>query len=68
VTTPGGWADVYADGRRLGRTPLDIELPSGRTSIVLRPFGLAPMSGDASMRRTVTIGERPARITVRLQP
>ena len=62
VETPGGWADVYANGRRLGRTPLDVELPVGRTAIELRPFGLAPMSGASAMRRNVTIGPRPSQI------
>ena len=66
VETPGGWADVYLDGRRAGRTPLDVELPRGRVRLELRPFGLAPLGGDASMRRSVTIGERPARIVVPL--
>ena len=64
VETPGGWADVYVDGRRLGRTPLDAELPVGRVSIELRPFGLAPMSGDPALRRSATIGERVANLTV----
>lgn len=39
LTTRGGWADVYLEGRRVGRTPQELRLPAGRHSIVLRPYG-----------------------------
>ena len=39
VATPGGWADVYFRGARVGRTPLRVELPAGRQTIELRPHG-----------------------------
>jgi serine/threonine-protein kinase len=39
VATPGGWADVFAAGKRQGRTPLQLEIRSGRRTLVLRPFG-----------------------------
>jgi serine/threonine-protein kinase len=39
VATPGGWADVFAGGRRRGRTPLQLEIAAGRRTLVLRPFG-----------------------------
>lgn len=68
VETPGGWADVFVDGERRGRTPLSLVLPSGSVSLELRPFGLAPPSGDTSLRRRVTIGARAARVVVPLDP
>jgi hypothetical protein len=38
--TPDGWAAVSdARGRRLGQTPLQLTLPAGRHTFVLRPFG-----------------------------
>jgi len=39
VVTPGGWADIYFRGRRLGRTPTRVQLPPGRQVLSLRPFG-----------------------------
>lgn len=68
VATPGGWADVHVDGRRVGRTPLTLTLPAGTARVELRPFGFAPPSGDSSLRRTVRIGARPTRLDVRLDP
>jgi serine/threonine-protein kinase len=42
VVTPGGWADIYHRGRRLGRTPARVDLPPGRQVLKLRPFGNQP--------------------------
>jgi serine/threonine-protein kinase len=42
VVTPGGWADIYHRGRRLGRTPARVHLPPGRQVLKLRPFGNQP--------------------------
>ncbi|GAB4210367.1 MAG: hypothetical protein OHK0013_30930 [Sandaracinaceae bacterium] len=53
VATRGGWADIYVDGERVGRTPRSLTLPAGRHVIELRPEGQ-----PAGPRRTVTI--RPA--------
>ncbi|MEL6185952.1 MAG: PEGA domain-containing protein, partial [Myxococcota bacterium] len=50
--------DVYVDGERLGRTPLDTELPTGKTTLRLtdRRTGI-------NVYRTVLLDpERPARI------
>ncbi len=66
VDTPGGWADVYVDGRRVGRTPLRTQLPSGSARVELRPYGLPPPASASSMRRRVTIGADPAIVRVPL--
>jgi serine/threonine-protein kinase len=50
VVAVGGWADVYSNGQRVGRTPSRLRLPAGRAMIVLRPFG-----GETSLRRPVTV-------------
>jgi serine/threonine-protein kinase len=42
VVTPGGWADIFFRGRRMGRTPARIQLPAGRQVLSLRPFGAQP--------------------------
>ena len=39
LTTRGGWADVYLEGRKVGRTPQELRLPVGSHRIVLRPNG-----------------------------
>ena len=39
LTTRGGWADVYIEGRKVGRTPQELRLPVGSHRIVLRPNG-----------------------------
>jgi len=64
VETPGGWAEVYVEGRRAGRTPLSLDLPLGTVQIELRPFGLTPMASDTSMRQRVTVSSRPQRVVV----
>jgi serine/threonine protein kinase len=50
IATPGGWADVYSQGRRLGNTPGRFRLPAGRQSIEIRPFG-----GAAARRIAVNV-------------
>ncbi|MGE0788743.1 MAG: serine/threonine-protein kinase [Sandaracinaceae bacterium] len=66
VSTPGGWADVYFEGRRLGRTPLSVTLPVGSGQLELRPYGLPPPAGSTSLRRHVRIGAAPTRVEVSL--
>ena len=39
VSTPGGWADVYVDGQRHGRSPVRIRVPAGDRRVELRAFG-----------------------------
>jgi serine/threonine-protein kinase len=34
-----GWAEVFADGQRLGTTPLRTQLPSGTRALEVRPYG-----------------------------
>ena len=38
----GGWADVFADGRRVGRTPVRAVLPIGRHTLRFLPLGQEP--------------------------
>ncbi|HMI92720.1 MAG TPA: protein kinase [Polyangiales bacterium] len=59
VATPGGWADVIVAGRHHGRTPLQLELPEGRRTLILKPFG------KGSVRRPVLVRRnRPTRVVV----
>jgi serine/threonine-protein kinase len=44
LTTSSGWAEVYANGRPLGRTPVRRQLPSGRYRLRLLPYGEGPAS------------------------
>ncbi len=50
VIATGGWADVYENGQRLGRTPARLSLRAGRHVLELRPFGEGP-----PIRRTVVV-------------
>ncbi len=62
IATPGGWADVYLNGRRLGRAPGRVAVPSGRHVLELRPFGRGP-----ARRTTVNVAAgESARVVVRL--
>ncbi|MEM9190217.1 MAG: serine/threonine-protein kinase [Myxococcota bacterium] len=64
VTTPGGWADIYSNGQRLGRTPRRVELRAGRRLVVLRPFGRLP-----EVRRTIQVEPRGVtRLVVSVSP
>jgi serine/threonine-protein kinase len=58
LATPGGWADVFLDGRPIGRAPGTLTLPAGRRVLELRPFGRTP-----GRRITVTV---PTDDTVRV--
>ena len=62
VVTPGGWADVYFRGRRIGRTPRSFELPAGAQTLELRPFG----EGSLRVEVRVTSGET-VRVSRRVQ-
>jgi hypothetical protein len=42
VVTPGGWAEIYLRGRRIGRAPGRVSVPSGVQTLTLRPFGNQP--------------------------
>jgi len=61
IISPAGWADVYLGSRNLGRTPVRVQLPAGRHTLRVRPFGM-----DPSRRVPVTVrsGEN-ARVVVR---
>ncbi len=63
VVTPGGWADVYLGGRKIGRSPGRFELPAGRRTLVLRPFG----SGDAQRVSVSVPSGGQARVSVRVE-
>ncbi len=53
-----GWADIYEGSKRLGTTPLRVQLSSGLHRLSVRPYGEGP-------RRIMTIALRPAQ-TVKL--
>ncbi|MDX2023066.1 MAG: serine/threonine-protein kinase [Deltaproteobacteria bacterium] len=55
IATPGGWADVYAAERHLGRTPLQVRLPVGPTRLTLRPFGGAALQKKTTVRADETV-------------
>lgn len=42
LATPGGWAEVFVRGKRLGTAPGRYELPAGAHRLELKPFGKAP--------------------------
>lgn len=50
VVTVGGWADVTSRGRSLGRAPGRFELPAGRHTLSIKPFGMNP-----AVRRAVRV-------------
>ncbi|MBX3274394.1 MAG: serine/threonine protein kinase [Sandaracinaceae bacterium] len=41
IRTTSGWAEIYLDGRSLGRTPIDREVPEGTHRIRVLPYGRA---------------------------
>lgn len=51
IATPGGWADVFVSGRHRGRTPVQVEIPEGQRTVVLRPFGGRPIRRSVLVRR-----------------
>ena len=42
IRASGGWAQVYDGARLLGRTPLSVELPAGRYTLRILPYGEEP--------------------------
>jgi serine/threonine-protein kinase len=42
IATPGGWAELFLRGKRLGTAPGRYELPAGRHRLELKPFGSGP--------------------------
>lgn len=50
VATPGGWAIVFAGGRRIGEAPGTFTLPVGTRNIEIQPFGRG-----AKIRRSVRV-------------
>jgi hypothetical protein len=63
ISTPGGWARVYADGRLLGETPLRAQLPAGSHTLEIRPFGQPP-----GQQRVVQVrGGAVSRVVLRLE-
>jgi hypothetical protein len=42
VVTPGGWAEIWWRGRRVGQTPGRVTIASGRQRLEIRPFGRTP--------------------------
>jgi hypothetical protein len=54
---------VLVSGRHRGRTPLQLELPAGRRTLILKPFGQA-----TPLRRTVLVKRnRAIRLVVPVQ-
>jgi hypothetical protein len=64
VSSEGGWADVLEGSRRLGRTPLRLNVTAGRHVLTVLPFGQPPA------RRIVVDVEPNAveRVSVRIAP
>jgi eukaryotic-like serine/threonine-protein kinase len=64
IVTPPGWSEVFVDGARVGRTPMEARLPVGRHSVRLLPFGNEP-----AITRSIDVSEgSPTRLVVRLEP
>jgi len=67
VRARSGWAIVEHEGRRLGRTPVRAQLPTGRQTLRILPYGEEPARTQAvevtwGQTRTVTL-ELPSRGT-----
>jgi serine/threonine protein kinase len=56
VAFEGGWAEVYLGAKMLGTTPGRFELPAGRHTLVIKPFG-----GETAFKRRVDV--QPAAVT-----
>jgi hypothetical protein len=63
VATPPGWADVYVDGRHVGRSATEIQLPAGSRRVRLVPYG----EGPAINRRVSIEADGTSRLVVRLR-
>jgi hypothetical protein len=55
IGTTQGWAEVSADGRHLGNTPLRTELPSGTRTLEVRAYG-------AGSPRRMTVEVKPGQV------
>ncbi len=64
VVTPPGWADIFVDGQRAGRSPTELRLPSGHHSVRLLPYGEEP----AIVRSVDVEPDSVGRLVVRLEP
>jgi serine/threonine protein kinase len=63
VVTPGGWAYVFENGKRLGQTPMRVTLPAGSHNLEIRPFGEPP-----SQRVQVQVeADKEERVVIRIQ-
>jgi serine/threonine protein kinase len=56
VAFEGGWAEVYLGAKLLGTTPGRFELPAGRHTLLIKPFG-----GEEAFKRRVDV--QPAAVT-----
>lgn len=57
IDTSGGWAEVYEGSHRLGRTPLNQELPIGRHRLRILPFGREDAAETISVYISTNVGE-----------
>jgi serine/threonine protein kinase len=55
IGTTQGWAEITAEGRHLGNTPLRTELPSGTRTLEVRAYG-------AGSPRRMTVEIRPGQV------
>ena len=62
VVTPPGWAEIFVEGRRVGRSPTELTLPAGRHSVRIVPYG----DGTPIERTVVVEPDGSARLVVRL--
>ncbi len=63
VATPGGWAIVYADGRRLGEAPGSFRLRAGSATLEIQPFG----RGHRIRRRVSVQPNQTTRVSVAIR-
>jgi len=64
VVTPPGWADIFVDGARAGRSPTELRLTAGRHAVRLLPYGEEP-----AITRSVDVEpDSVGRLVVRLEP
>jgi hypothetical protein len=56
VAFEGGWAEVYLGAKLLGTTPGRFELPAGRQTLIVKPFG-----AETGFKRRVDV--EPATVT-----
>jgi serine/threonine protein kinase len=63
IATPPGWADIYVDGRHVGRSPTELRLDAGSRRIRLMPYGRGPQIN----RRVRIEADGSSRLVVRLE-